>query len=96
MFDLGDSWCCFPFIPSLYGPCLFQMAKIPSTKLPPSQSVEYIWMENHQGIQDEDMLAMAKGKLSTFNALRDGRLIIKGHAESRREDCEDWDWVKIQ
>lgn len=29
-------------------------------------------------IVDEDMVAMAKGNLSTFNALRDGRLIIKG------------------
>ena len=33
------------------------------------------------GIVDEDMVAMSKGNLSTFNALRDGRLIIKGRAD---------------
>ena len=40
------------------------------------------------GIVDEDMVAMAKGNLSTFNALRDGRLIIKGG----REDGKTIPW----
>ena len=29
-------------------------------------------------INDDDLVAMSQGKLSTFNALRDGRLTIKG------------------
>ena len=43
------------------------------------------------GIVDEDMVAMAKGNLSTFNALRDGRLIIKGG----REDGKTGVWANI-
>lgn len=30
------------------------------------------------GILDTDLVAMAQGRLSTFNALRDGRLSIRG------------------
>jgi hypothetical protein len=41
-----------------------------------------------KGIVDEDMVAMAKGNLSTFNPLRDGRLIIKGG----REDGKTIPW----
>ena len=35
------------------------------------------------GILDTDLVAMAQGRLSTFNALRDGRLSIRGSHVTR-------------